>query len=394
MHLFITSITGSDVADFKEPLPVPLLLSKKVYGSSVSKLVATIAAPTAILIVEFLRLCGIPTPAPFFLVFLALLLGTAFGGLRYGLWNWVFCAGYVFYATYTGFGPERLIDNYFYASVSAILTLIITVIVGQGYDSYRALFSELRDRESQILDANEKLEQRVADRTRELRHVSNSMLTAVEHERRHIAGELHDQLGQTATALKLSLHMLGQKSDNPRAVESLARCETMIESIISHIRNMALALRPPMLDTLGLEDTLRWFIEEQIDLGLPIELQVDELSKRPNPATETACFRIAQESLTNIIRHAGATMVSVRLYEDQNDLVLIVEDNGCGFDVAEVESRASEGVTFGVTGMSERARLAGGNLSITSSADHGTRVCAEFPNWANVEMPVDTAIAI
>lgn len=146
-------------------------------------------------------------------------------------------------------------------------------------------------------------------------------------------------------------------------------------------------LRPSMLDDLGLEPALRWYTKRQAALaGLQAEVRADPLEQRLDPMIETECFRVAQEALTNVVKHARARTVTVELTKNDDDeqLHLSVRDDGVGFDVAGLREQAVRGASLGLLSMEERATLAGGGLEYDSTPGQGTEVHAWFPlKWAH-----------
>lgn len=205
----------------------------------------------------------------------------------------------------------------------------------------------------------------------ELLALSRRLLEMQEAERRHIARELHDDFGQILTALKLGLQ--GEASTR----ESLA----LVDSAMERVRDLSLALRPSILDDLGLPAALRWLLARQSQqAGFEARLNVGSLRERLPPLLETACFRVVQEAVTNVARHAGAHRVDVELQAGRNSLQIRVHDDGRGFDVARARQRASAGASVGLLSMQERVSLAGGNLVIESARGRGTDVVATFPH--------------
>jgi signal transduction histidine kinase len=135
-----------------------------------------------------------------------------------------------------------------------------------------------------------------------------------------------------------------------------------------------------MLDDLGLEPALRWYTHRQAALtGLAAEFRADVLDERLDPLIETECFRVAQEALTNVVRHAKAHAVTVELARSDGRLNLRVRDDGVGFDVSPLREQAVRGASLGLLSMEERAALAGGGFEVDSSPGHGTEVRAWFP---------------
>jgi PAS domain S-box-containing protein len=206
----------------------------------------------------------------------------------------------------------------------------------------------------------------------QLKALSGSIMANQEQERALLARELHDELGQLLTALHMDSTWLLTRLEarDPKAAErALAMC-TLIDQTIEEVRGLAVRLRPGVLDKLGLVDALEWFtsdFEKRTGITCIFEPQpVPGL----NDKVATAAYRIAQEALTNVVRHAQASCVNVVLKSRENILSLSVTDNGRGFDAREF----SEVEGLGLIGMRERASLAGGELQVNSGPGQGTRV--------------------
>lgn len=215
--------------------------------------------------------------------------------------------------------------------------------------------------------------------TRQLQSLSARVLQAQEIERRRIAIELHDELGQSLTALKINLQANARFKNRP--VEDVtAENLGIVEDVLQHVRRLALALRPSMLDDLGLAPALRWMAEQNSERSsIAVAFHAVRLPERLTPEIETACFRIAQEALTNVVRYAKAKHVQIALTQEGESLVLMVQDDGCGFDLADMKARALSGSSMGLLGMHERAALIGGVLSIESAPGQGTTVRLRCP---------------
>ncbi len=219
-------------------------------------------------------------------------------------------------------------------------------------------------------------EEELGRRTRQLEALSRRLIEAQEAERRAVARELHDDFGQVLTALKLNLQARGHGD-----AESIA----LVDGAIARMRELAQDLRPPLLDELGLEASLRWYVEREAKrAGLASRLALAPLAQRPPAAVETTCFRVAQEALTNVIRHAQAHVVDVELSAANGTLQLVVHDDGRGFDVSAARKRAAHGGSQGLLSMQERVALAGGDLDIDSVPGQGTTVRARLPLTAAV----------
>ena len=216
--------------------------------------------------------------------------------------------------------------------------------------------------------------------SRKLQVLSRRLVEAQETERRNIARELHDEIGQALTVMQLNLQaMLESPNANgltPRLNENLK----VVERVLEQVQDISLDLRPSILDDLGLEPALRWYTERQAALvELKVEFHADRLEQRLDPVIETECFRVAQEALTNVVRHAQAKAVTVELRKEDGQLHLRVRDDGVGFDVAPVREQAVRGASLGLLSMEERASLAGGGLEFKSNPGQGTEVHAWFP---------------
>jgi signal transduction histidine kinase len=198
--------------------------------------------------------------------------------------------------------------------------------------------------------------------------LSRRLVERQEAERRALARELHDEVGQILAALKL--HLEGAKVPVPTEVQSL------LEELSSRVRNLSMDLRPPMLDELGLLPTLLWhFGRYHAETGVRVEFEPVGRVGRFDSRVETAAFRIVQEALTNVARHARVPEATVGLEAHPERIVLLVQDRGVGFRL----ETAWTGGSGGLAGMRERARLLGGRLHIESAPGSGTRLTAELP---------------
>ncbi|MBI4525790.1 MAG: PAS domain S-box protein [Deltaproteobacteria bacterium] len=205
--------------------------------------------------------------------------------------------------------------------------------------------------------------------------LSRRVLGAQETERRHLARELHDEIGQALTAIKLNLQKVLRYPDPGTLNQWLADSILIVDRLLQQVRQLSLDLRPQILDDLGLKAALRWYGNQQAKrAGLRFELRADE-EVRLNPTHQIVCFRVAQEALTNIVRHARARTATVELRLQDDRLHLVVRDDGAGFDQAAVP----QGGGLGLLGMTERVLLAGGDLELKSEPGKGTEVHAIFP---------------
>ena len=228
------------------------------------------------------------------------------------------------------------------------------------------------------------LEWQVEQRTKEissildqLRRLSGSMMTNQEKERSAIARELHDELGQVLTALRMDsvwLRSRLKQTDAEAAQRVSSMCE-LIDKTIEAVRGLALRLRPGVLDNLGLVDALEWFTADfERRTGITCVFEHGNIPHITDTVA-TAVYRIAQETLTNVARHAFAGRVEVILQNEGHILKLTVIDNGRGF----ITNKVSEAEALGLVGMRERATLMGGVLDVHSDVGKGTRVNLEIP---------------
>jgi signal transduction histidine kinase len=218
-----------------------------------------------------------------------------------------------------------------------------------------------------------------------LRQLSQRLMAVQEAERAAIARELHDEIGQALTAIKFNAQWLARRITGPESLK-LTDCIELADRTLSQVRGLALELRPPQLDQLGLTAALRDLTERMsASAGLNAQFAADSLEVAPGYAQATAAFRVAQEALTNVVRHADAGEVAVELRRRGVELVVTVTDNGRAFDLEEALTGAVKGRSMGLLGMQERVKLAGGWLKIESQPGQGTRVKAGFP----VDVPVE-----
>ncbi|MEY2518718.1 MAG: hypothetical protein QOF24_477 [Verrucomicrobiota bacterium] len=213
----------------------------------------------------------------------------------------------------------------------------------------------------------------------QLRFLSHRLFQTQEEERRHLARELHDEIGQTLTAAKINTEML-RAAVPPDLRARLNENAAILDRLLQQTRQISLDLRPPLLDDLGLVPALRWYVNQQVErAGLEGKFSADALADDVPPHIQIACFRLAQEAITNVVRHARAKMLTVELRRAGSALRLLVHDDGGGFDVARAEARAERGASLGLLSLKERAALARGSVRITSSLGKGATVQILLP---------------
>lgn len=242
------------------------------------------------------------------------------------------------------------------------------------------------ERTSQLEDSNKQLRSEIIERGRieetlqryaeQLKALSHRLAEVQEEERRYMAKELHDEIGQALTGISLSLvSMAGMSAKEIR--KRLKEAQSLVSGLLDRVRNMSLTLRPAMLDDFGLLPTLLWhFKRYTAQTSIPIHFRQRCLDTRFRPEIETAVYRIVQEALTNIARHACAAEAEVMTLVEGDMLLVTVEDKGVGF---EPEAVIVMKESVGLSGMRERLALLGGRLKIDSAPGRGTRLRAEIP---------------
>jgi signal transduction histidine kinase len=212
-----------------------------------------------------------------------------------------------------------------------------------------------------------------------LQQLSRHLVEIQENERKYIARELHDETSQSLTSLKLGLQVIEQKSaGHEQLMEQVIKLKGLADETLESLHRLAVNLRPASLDHLGLIDALTGLIEStQQRSGLTAHFKTMD-AKQMVPLTEeieTSIYRIVQESITNVVRHAHATYVDVILEWQEDKIVVIVEDDGVGIDM----QQASEKGRLGMIGMQERAEMLGGRLLVDSTPQVGTTLVVEIP---------------
>lgn len=234
-------------------------------------------------------------------------------------------------------------------------------------------------REAALREAHAKEEELTAAFDR-LRHLTRRLEAAKEEERKRIAGELHDEMGQLLTAAKINIQLLQRPGSDEATPRRLSDTVSLLDRMIQLVRALSFDLRPPLLDELGLVASLKGHLEAQgWRSGLDVDFAAEELPPLPTEV-EIAAFRIVQEAVNNVVRHAGAKRVAVRMRRAADRLEIVVEDDGRGLDTAATPAPAP-GEHFGLVGMRERAQALGGDLAVDSRPGRGTRVRVALP-WA------------
>jgi PAS domain S-box-containing protein len=234
--------------------------------------------------------------------------------------------------------------------------------IGQDVTARRAAEMALRESET-------RLQERVTAATAELRALSRRLLAVQEEERRHLARELHDEIGQMLTGLGFQLGAAA-----PEEAPGLADARRTVQELTEQVRQMSMDLRPSALDAYGLLAAARWHIDRyQTRTGVRVDFRYEGLDRRFQPVVEVAAYRVLQEALTNVARHGGTEAASVSMLADGTMLTVAIRDSGRGFDPAIAWSAS------GLSGMQERVELLGGTLTVDTAPGAGTLIAAELP---------------
>jgi two-component system sensor histidine kinase UhpB len=285
-----------------------------------------------------------------------------------------------------------------------------TSLVQQGTLSHaRSFFRDITDRknaEEELKKLNEELELRVIEKTNELkdinhqlekeiiehkeieqqlRHLSSRLQSVREEERKSIAREIHDELGQQLTGIKMDLSWLHKKIDYEQPAELQQKVKvliSLIDTTIKTVRKISTELRPGLLDDLGLIAAIEWQCSEfQKRNGIKCQFNTKLEDADFGTTLSTEVFRIVQETLTNILRHANATLVEIKMSISENFLSVEIKDNGQGITQEEIRNTKS----LGLLGMGERAKIIGGKFSIEGKPQNGTTVKLQVP--LNIQNP-------
>jgi signal transduction histidine kinase len=272
-------------------------------------------------------------------------------------------------------------------TIAAVVTASLSSAARTAEEQQRRAITALHEALDELKRLSEGLEERVAARTSDLdasnralkaeiiksRELARRLVQARETERRRLARELHDQIGQSLTGLKFTLEAMSRDSrparGRPEALE-------LVESLMSQVREISLNLRPPVLDDLGLIPALLWHFDRYAaQTDIRVMFTQTGMEGRLAAEIETAAFRIVQEALTNVARHAGVAEARVWIRRDADELSVIVEDEGCGFSASSSQTLRSPGLSS----MRERATLLGGQFSLVTAPSSGTRISAVLP---------------
>ncbi len=224
------------------------------------------------------------------------------------------------------------------------------------------------------IERRKKNEEALRDYAEQQKIISRRLLEVQEAERRHLALELHDEIGQKLTGLKLTLEMIARQNEES---DSIKLAQNLVNEVMAKVRKLSLDLRPATLDHLGLLSAFLWLIRNYTaQTNIEIDFNHTELEgRRFSTEIETSAYRVVQEALTNIARHADVKTAKIRIWTDRSNLNLTIEDEGKGFDLEQV---LAEGNSTGVAGMRERVLFLNGDFQIETAKDKGTKISASW----------------
>jgi signal transduction histidine kinase len=247
----------------------------------------------------------------------------------------------------------------------------------------RNLINSLADSLSSYLTRRE-AEEGLRETHAQLQALSRQLMHLQEQERRQLAHDLHDEVGQALTALKMNLQTMQRVADTSMVQNSLHDSFSILDTLLARVRDLSLDLRPSLLDHLGLVPAIRWYAIRQAERAdLKVQVDADSLPQDLPADMAVVCFRIVQEAVTNVLRHAKATRLDVVLRTTDSGFDLIVKDNGVGFRISESMTEVEGRWAIGLVGMRERVRALKGHIRIHSAPGKGTEVFAHIP-WSRV----------
>lgn len=263
-------------------------------------------------------------------------------------------------------------------------------------DAMQRAFDDLEiitiERTKKLQKANVKLVREINERKRmekalrqsetRLRRLSSQLFNAQEEERHRLSKELHDQLGHDLVLLKSRLNSIKRKLPPHQAEphEELSETQEYVDQIIEDVRRIATELSPSILEDLGLFASLQWLAENFAQQhSINVSLDMEDIDRFFSEKTRINLFRVFQETLTNISKHAQAKHVSIVVKKQEDDVIFRVKDDGKGFDLKRLFHRDPARVGMGLTAMKERANLSGGDFDVESALGKGTMICFKFP---------------
>jgi ligand-binding sensor domain-containing protein/signal transduction histidine kinase len=261
--------------------------------------------------------------------------------------------------------------------------LAIGLVFALAFAAHRWRTSALEKRNRELVELHrdrESARQDLDDAYQRLRRLTCRFEAAKEDERKRIARELHDELGPSLTAVIINLQLLSTQRRSEQLTRRVEETVDLVDRMIQRIRDISLDLRPPLIDELGIVPALSGYLESVSErTGIPISMRGDkELGPLPAHVPITV-FRVVQEAVTNVIRHAGSCRIEIAVHRNDAAIDVSVEDDGKGFDVGETMENAATGKAIGLLGMQERVGMTGGKIEIDSTPGRGTRIRVRLP---------------
>lgn len=258
-----------------------------------------------------------------------------------------------------------------FRATMAVIAAVFTIRAMRAFEVYR---------QQALVAARQQVEEEISRRHTLRRELLQRVVETQEEERRRIARELHDELGQVLTGLALGLRGTKNELENPARLErQLEQLEDMAVQAIDDMRHMVNELRPALLDDIGLSAALRNYVDNFVTLtGIETQLLLCTTCDHLDDSIKTTLFRVTQESLTNVARHAQATQAWVNMECDERQVVMKIKDNGIGFDPNEILNR-DRNRAWGLIGIEERVKLVEGTVEIVSRPNRGTTVVVTMP---------------
>lgn len=243
----------------------------------------------------------------------------------------------------------------------------------------RHLINSLADSLSSYLTRRE-AEEQLQEAHGQLQALSRQLMQVQEQERRSLAHDLHDEVGTALTALKMNLQTMQRVADTSQIANDLSDSLSILDSLLKRVRDISLDLRPSLLDDLGVVPAIRWYVARQAQrAGIVAHVDAESLPEDLSADKAVVCFRIVQEAVTNVLRHAKASRLEVALRKTDSGFALSIKDDGVGFSVSKTLAGAADRWTMGLLGMRERVRALGGTLTIYSAPKQGTTILARIP---------------
>lgn len=363
-------------------LPVPQRLFRGAWLSTLAIVLTIVISEQA----EFVF------PMPFLVLLITVGASGALGGFASGMISGLLMTATILYFWSKGIGPEGLTGTLPRAILGCIVAVAIGSYLGLMREKISALLSELEARQLDLKRVNRELADRVAEQTADLQRVSDRLrdsqdrlvrvtrrwIETEEMERRNMARDLHDDIGQGLTALHLNLESSKKfVADVPHLQDFVVTATALINQTINSVRRLSMTLRPSILDDFGLIAATREHASMQFGMAsIEYDLRHEGNDKVINSIISTTAFRLIQEAIKNVIKHSDASHASIGIQIKNDMLVVYVRDNGKGFEASQTDNESQH---FGLISMLERASLMAGSCKIWSEPGNGTDIEITLP---------------